>query len=103
MIACVSFFWRRAREVQDKLIPEGMRKIPRRTWPLGEIPFPGFVQSTPREEAGLKPGDHVVYKADHGRIEVVKISGLREAFSRKKIAKITFEEFENRTGEVLGE
>jgi len=32
-----------------------------------------------------------VYKADHGRIEVVKIPGLREAFSRKKIAKITFE------------
>jgi len=56
-----------------------------------------------REEAGLKPGDHVVYKADHGRIEVVKIPGLREAFSRKKIARITFEEFENMTGEVLGE
>ena len=44
-----------------------------------------------------------VYKADHGRIEVVKIPGLREAFSRKKTAKITFEEFENMTGEVLGE
>ena len=56
-----------------------------------------------REEAGLKPGDHVVYKADHGRIEVVKIPGLREAFSRKKIAKITFEEFENMTVEALGE
>ncbi len=56
-----------------------------------------------REEAGLNPGDHVVYKADHGRIEIVKIPGLREAFSRKKIAKITFEEFENMTGEVLGE
>jgi bifunctional DNA-binding transcriptional regulator/antitoxin component of YhaV-PrlF toxin-antitoxin module len=55
-----------------------------------------------REEAGLKPGDHVVYKADHGRIEVVKIPGLREAFSRKKIATITFEEFENMTGEVFG-
>ena len=56
-----------------------------------------------REEAGLKPGDHVVYKADHGRIEVVKIPGLREAFSRRKTAKITFAEFENMTGEVLGE
>ena len=56
-----------------------------------------------REEAGLKPGDQVIYKADRGRIEVVKIPGLREAFSRKKIAKITFEEFENMTGEVLGE
>ena len=56
-----------------------------------------------REEAGLKPGDHVIYKANHGRIEVVKIPGLREAFSRKKIARITFEEFENMTGEVLGE
>jgi hypothetical protein len=43
-----------------------------------------------------------VYKADHGRIEVVKIPGLREAFSRRKTARITFEEFENMTGEVLG-
>jgi bifunctional DNA-binding transcriptional regulator/antitoxin component of YhaV-PrlF toxin-antitoxin module len=54
-----------------------------------------------REEAGLKPGDQVLYKADHGRIEVVKIPGLREAFSRRKTAKITFEEFENMTIEVL--
>jgi hypothetical protein len=45
----------------------------------------------------------VIYKADQGRIEVVKIPGLREAFSRRKIAKVTFEEFENMTGEVLGE
>ena len=44
-----------------------------------------------------------VYKVDHGRNEVVKIPGLREAFSRKKIAKVTFEEFENMTGEVIGE
>ncbi len=56
-----------------------------------------------REEAGIKPGDQVVYKADHGRIEVVKIPGLREAFSRRKTAKVTFEEFENMTGDVLGE
>ena len=55
-----------------------------------------------REEAGPKPGDQVLYKADHGRIEVVKIPGLREAFSRRKTAKITFEEFESMTGEVLG-
>jgi len=54
-----------------------------------------------REEAGLKPGDQVLYKADHGRIEVVKIPGIREAFSRRKTAKITFEEFESMTGEVL--
>ena len=54
-----------------------------------------------REEAGLKPGDQVLYKADHGRIEVVKIPGLREAFSRRKTAKITFEEFERMTGEIL--
>ena len=44
-----------------------------------------------------------VYKADHGRSEVVTIHGLREAFSRKKTAKITFEEFEDMTSEVLGE
>ena len=56
-----------------------------------------------REEAGLKPGDKVVYRADPGRIEIVKIPGLREAYSRRKIAKVTFEEFENMTGEVLGE
>ena len=56
-----------------------------------------------REEAGLNPGDQVVYKADRGRIEVVKIPGLHEAFLRKKTAKITFEESERMTGEVLGE
>lgn len=37
-----------------------------------------------REKAGLKPGDQVVYKAYHGRIEVVKIPGLREAFLTEK-------------------
>ena len=56
-----------------------------------------------RDEAGLRPGDQVLYKADHGRIEVIKIPGLREAFSRRKTAKISFEEFENMTGEVLHE
>ena len=56
-----------------------------------------------REEAGLKPGDRVIYRADPGRIEIVKIPGPREAYSRRKIAKITFEEFENMTGEVLSE
>ena len=54
-----------------------------------------------RDQAGLKLGDQVVYRADHGRIEVVKIPGLREAFSRRKTAKISFEEFENMTREVL--
>jgi hypothetical protein len=39
-----------------------------------------------------------VYKSDYGRIEVVKIPGLREAFSGKKTAKITFEEFEKHDG-----
>ena len=44
----------------------------------------------------------MLYEADHGRIEVVKIPGLLEAFSRRKTAKIMFEEFESMTGEVLG-
>ena len=76
-----------------------------KTKALGRVGKKGelFPPKGVREEAGLKPGDHVVYKADHGRIEVVKIPGLREAFSRKKIAKITFEEFENMTGEVQGQ
>ena len=56
-----------------------------------------------REEAGLKPGDRVIYRAEPGRIEIVKIPGLREAYSRRKIPKVSFEEFENMTGEVLGE
>jgi bifunctional DNA-binding transcriptional regulator/antitoxin component of YhaV-PrlF toxin-antitoxin module len=74
-----------------------MKQSKGRVGPKGEL----FPPRQVREEAGLKPGDHVIYRADHGRIEVVKIPGLREAFSRKKIAKITFEEFENMTGEVL--
>ena len=51
----------------------------------------------------MKPGDRVIYRAEPGRIEIVKIPGLREAYSRRKIAKVTFEEFENMTGEALGE
>lgn len=56
-----------------------------------------------REEAGFRPGDVVVYTADHGRLEVVKVPGLREAFSRRKTAKITSEEFEKMTEESLGD
>ena len=56
-----------------------------------------------REEAGLKPGDLVVYAANHGRIEVFKVPGLREAFSRRKTTKITAKQFENMTHEALGE
>ena len=37
----------------------------------GELFPPKEVQ----EEAGLKPGDQMLYKADHGRIDVVKIPG----------------------------
>ena len=76
-----------------------MAKASGRVGKKGEL----FPPKKVREEAGPKPGDHVIFKADHGGIEVVKIPGLREAFSRKKIAKVTFEEFENMTGEVIGE
>lgn len=84
-----------------KLIPvtELATKASGRVGQKGEL----FPPKEVREEAGLRPGDQVVYKAEHGRIEVVKIPGLREAFSRRKTAKITFKEFENMTGEVLGE
>ncbi len=82
-----------------RLIPvmELATKASGRVGQKGEL----FLPKEVREEAGMKPGDQVVYKADRGRIEVVKI--LREAFSRRKIAKISFEEFENMTGEILGE
>src|SRR3989442_507192 len=39
-----------------------------------------------REEAGLKPGDHVIFKADHGRVEVVKIPGLQKNYPSRYIA-----------------
>ena len=45
----------------------------------------------------------MVYKAEHGRITVVKIPGLKEAYSRRKTAKVSFEEFEKMTAEVLGD
>lgn len=75
------------------------RKASGRVGQKGEL----FPPKEVREEAGLKPGDQVVYKADRGRIEVVKIPGLKEAFSRKKTTKISFEEFEGMTGEVLAD
>ncbi len=62
-----------------------------------------FTPKQVREETGIRPGDVVVYKADHGRLEVVKVPGLREAFSRRKTAKITSEEFEKMTQESIGQ
>ncbi len=55
-----------------------------------------------RQEAGLGPGDQVVFKAQRGRIEVRKVPSLHEAFSQRKTAKMTVKEFEEMTREVLG-
>jgi bifunctional DNA-binding transcriptional regulator/antitoxin component of YhaV-PrlF toxin-antitoxin module len=56
-----------------------------------------------RDEAGLRPGDVVTYTADHGRLGIVKVPGLREAFLRRKTAKIMAEEFEKMTQESLSQ
>ena len=54
-----------------------------------------------REAAGLRPSDLVAYTAENGKIEVVKVPTLREAFKQRKFAKISFKEFEEMTHEVL--
>jgi len=54
-----------------------------------------------REEAGLRPGDQVTYEAYSGRIEVQRVPTLREAFSQKKFAKVSFKQFEAMTDEVF--
>src|SRR5215831_10331473 len=51
---------------------------------------------------GLEPGDSVVYKSEHGET-IAKAPGLKEAYSRRKTAKIGFEDFEKMTDEVLGD
>ncbi len=56
-----------------------------------------------REQAGLKPGDEVSYIVENGRIEVEKIPSLKEAFSQKKFAKVSTEQFEEMTREILFE
>ena len=54
-----------------------------------------------RQQAGLKAGDEVIFEARKGAIHVEKVLTLKEAFARKKFAKMTFEEFEKMTSEVL--
>lgn len=54
-----------------------------------------------REAAGIAPGDKVLYIAASGRITVIRIPSLDEAFSQKSFAKATFRELEEMTGEVL--
>ncbi len=81
-------------------LPVGVRAVRAsgRVGQKGEL----FPPKDVREEAGLSPGDLVVYTANHGRIEVIKIPGLHEAYSRRKTAKVTVGEFEKMTSEVLG-
>lgn len=56
-----------------------------------------------RSERGRLPKLKPFTREKLTRIEVVKIPGLHEAFARRKTAKITTEEFESMTSEVIGE
>lgn len=69
------------------------KKVTRRRYPIKQPPS--------REGTGHEPSDRPFYKTDHGSIETVKAVKLREAFLKRKTAKVTFEEFENMTSEAL--
>jgi bifunctional DNA-binding transcriptional regulator/antitoxin component of YhaV-PrlF toxin-antitoxin module len=60
-----------------------------------------FPPKSIRQEAGLKAGDEVTFEASEGSIRVQRVPTLREAFSQKKFAKVTFKQFEEMTSKVL--
>ncbi|MCS4542012.1 MAG: hypothetical protein HY929_06810 [Euryarchaeota archaeon] len=71
---------------------------------LGKVGSKGelFPPKEIKEEAEFKPGDMVVFKAEKGKIEVIKVPTIKEAFNQKSFAKISFKEFEEMTEEVIG-
>ena len=55
----------------------------------------------PPKSIHQKAGDVGIFEATEGSIRVQKVPSVREAFSQKKFAKISFKKFEEMTSEVL--
>ena len=55
-----------------------------------------------REVVGIKPGQNVLYIATEDKLEVIPIKNFLELFDEKPLVKISVEEFERLTEEVLG-
>lgn len=54
-----------------------------------------------RQAAGLAPGDEVSFRAKQGVIEVIKVPTVWEAMAKPAFAKVSFDQFEAMTDEVL--
>ena len=56
-----------------------------------------------RELVGLKPGEKVLYVAKEGKLEVLPLKKLFDCYDEEDLVKISLEEFEKLTEEILGE
>ncbi|MHA2370949.1 MAG: AbrB/MazE/SpoVT family DNA-binding domain-containing protein [Candidatus Hodarchaeales archaeon] len=54
-----------------------------------------------REIAGFQPGDSIIFIALENEITVIKAQPILDGFERKPFAKISVEEFESLTSEIL--
>lgn len=62
----------------------------------GELSPPKSV----RQRARMKP-DEVTHEATEARIEVQRVSTLKESFAQKKFTKVSFKRFEDMSSKVL--
>ena len=62
-----------------------------------------FLPKRIRTRLQINPGDKVMFTEEENSLRVMKVSPVTEGFKRKKFTKITFEEFEDMTSEILGE
>lgn len=56
-----------------------------------------------RDAVGLAPGRKVSYIVKDNKIEVIPLKSFKEALEEKPLVRISIEEFEKLTKEVLGE
>ncbi|MHA1609518.1 MAG: AbrB/MazE/SpoVT family DNA-binding domain-containing protein [Candidatus Njordarchaeales archaeon] len=56
-----------------------------------------------RDAVGLAPGRKVLYIVKDNKIEVILLKSFKEALEEKPLVRISIEEFEKLTKEVLGE
>ena len=60
-----------------------------------------FLPKDIREFSGFSPGDRVIFLASENEVRAIKALSITEALKRQSFTKISFNEFEKMTDEVL--
>jgi bifunctional DNA-binding transcriptional regulator/antitoxin component of YhaV-PrlF toxin-antitoxin module len=60
-----------------------------------------FLPKEIREHSGFSPGDKIIFLASENEVRAIKALSVTEALKRKPFAKITFNEFEKMTDEII--